>query len=155
MSERLLVSTRKGLFVMDRAGGGWRIGAPHFLGDPVSSSLLDRRDGTLYAALNLGHFGCKLRRSKDFGKNWEEVAVPAYPPQPDSAKDDKTPWKLMQIWCLRPVGEKELWAGTIPGGLFRSTDRGESWQMMDSLWTMPERLEWMGGGADHPGIHSI
>src|SRR3546814_7443416 len=52
MAEELFVATRKGLFLVE--GGGRQ--APRnlgFLGDPVSAFLEDRRDGTLYAALNL------------------------------------------------------------------------------------------------------
>ena len=26
---------------------------------------------------------------------------------------------------------------------------------MDSLWNVPERADWFGGGYDSPGIHSI
>jgi photosystem II stability/assembly factor-like uncharacterized protein len=48
-----------------------------------------------------------------------------------------------------------LWAGTIPGGLFRSDDRGETWRLNDPLWNEPERAKWFGGGYDHPGIHSV
>ena len=48
-----------------------------------------------------------------------------------------------------------IWCGTLPGGLFRSTDHGESWEMVRSLWDHPKRKQWMGGGADLPGIHSI
>ena len=62
------------------------------------------------------------------------------------------------IWALEPGGADEpgtLWAGTMPGGLFRSRDRGESWEMIRPLWDMPERNKWLGGGADIPGIHSI
>ena len=62
MSDRLLVSTRKGLFALRRNGAGWRIDEAHFLGDNVTLALVDRRDGAWYAALNLGHFGVKLRR---------------------------------------------------------------------------------------------
>jgi photosystem II stability/assembly factor-like uncharacterized protein len=48
-----------------------------------------------------------------------------------------------------------LWIGAIPAGLFRSDDRGESWQLDASLWNMPERKRWFGGGYDAAGIHSI
>ena len=48
-----------------------------------------------------------------------------------------------------------MWAGTLPGGLFRSDDFGRSWQLVESLWNRIERLEWLGGGYDVPGIHSI
>jgi hypothetical protein len=146
---KLYVGTKKGLFVVDNG----RIGAPQFLGDPVSMVLPDRKGATLYAALNLGHFGVKLHRSANGGNSWEEVAAPEYPPQPSGAKD-KTPWKLVQLWALESDG-KRLWAGTIPGGLFTSADRGASWQLVRSLWDRPERTEWSGGGYDHPGIHSI
>ncbi len=145
---KLYIGTKKGLFVVE----GDRIGKPHFLGDPVSMVLPDR-DGTLYAALNLGHFGVKLRRSADSGKSWEEVAAPEYPPQPAEAQE-KTPWKLVQLWSLESDGER-LWAGTIPGGLFTSKDRGKSWRLVESLWNLPARREWTGGGYDHAGIHSI
>jgi hypothetical protein len=145
---KLYVGTRKGLFVIEDG----RIGTPHFLGDPVSMVLPDR-DGMLYAALNLGHFGVKLRRSADGGRSWEEAAAPAYPPQP-AGSPDETPWKLVQLWSLESDGRR-LWAGTIPGGLFTSEDRGASWRLVESLWNRPERLEWTGGGYDHAGIHSI
>jgi hypothetical protein len=145
----LYVGTKKGLFVVD----GTKIGKPHFLGDPVSMVLPDRKDGMLYAALNLGHFGVKLHRSGDGGRSWQEVAAPEYPTQPEGATD-ATPWKLVQLWSLESDG-KRLWAGTIPGGLFVSEDRGASWQLLASLWNLPERREWTGGGYDHPGIHSI
>lgn len=154
MSNKLWIGTRKGLFAATRGGAGWALeAAPHFIGDPVSAVLADPRDGALYAALKLGHFGCKLHRSSDGGRSWAEVAVPAYPP---AAQDE--PAELEQIWILEAGGAQEpgvLWAGTTPGGLFRSADRGASWQLVSSLWDRPERKEWMGGGYDHAGIHSI
>ena len=155
MSERLLVATRKGLFTLERRAA-WRITATAFLGDPVSGVLHDPRDHALYAALNLGHFGVKLHRSRDGGGRWEEITAPAYPPQPEDAEGPA--WSLVQIWCLAAGGADQpgrLWAGTLPGGLFRSDDHGDSWTLVRSLWDRPERLEWFGGGADSPGIHSI
>jgi len=157
MTNRALISTRKGLFELVRGADGWDIDRVSFLGDPVSMALHDRRDGTTYAALNLGHFGVKLHR-RDAGSNsWVEVAAPVYPPQPASGDKD-VEWKLKLIWSLAAGGAHEpgvLWAGTIPGGLFRSADRGDSWQLVESLWQRPERRGWFGGGYDAPGIHSI
>jgi len=146
---RLHVGTRKGLFTLE--SGSWTLGRPAFLGDPVSAVLLD--GDSIYAALNLGHFGVKLQRSDNRGESWSEIAAPAYPPKPEGT-DDKVPWKLVQIWTLEGSG-RDLWAGTIPGGLFHSTDRGETWTLVRSLWDRKERQEWFGGGYDHPGIHSI
>lgn len=155
MNDRLLVATRKGLFTLERHAD-WRIVDTAFLGDPVSITLADARSNTLYAALNLGHFGVKLHRSRDGGAHWEEIAVPSYPPQPEGAEGPD--WSLVQVWCLESGGADQpglLWAGTMPGGLFRSDDHGDSWTLVRSLWDRPERVEWFGGGADSPGIHSI
>jgi hypothetical protein len=157
MSDRAYIGTRKGLFEIYRTHEAWHIDQQHFLGDPVSMVLPDRRDGTLYAALNLGHFGAKLHR-RDAGSNdWVEVAVPAFPVKPmDSA--DPVEWTMKQIWSLAAGGPDQpgvLWAGTLPGGLFRSNDRGETWHLVEGLWNVPERAQWMGGGYDVPGIHSI
>lgn len=156
MQYRALVSTRKGLFEVAGAGGRWRLCEAGFPGDPVSMALHDRRDGSSYAALNLGHFGVKLHRRDEGGGGWVEVAAPAYPPQTERADDVE--WKLQLIWSLAAGGADEpgvLWAGTIPGGLFRSPDRGASWQLVQALWEEPSRKQWFGGGYDAPGIHSI
>jgi hypothetical protein len=31
-----------------------------------------------------------------------------------------------------------LWTGTLPGGLFRSGDRGDRWELVRPLWNVPE-----------------
>lgn len=157
MSDRAYIATRKGLFEVYRTHEAWLLDQQHFLGDPVSMVLPDRRDGTLYAALNLGHFGTKLHRRDPGSSVWTEVAAPAFPAKPADSTDPVA-WTVKQIWSLAAGGPDEpgvLWAGTLPGGLFRSADRGDSWQLVEGLWNVPERAQWMGGGYDVPGIHSI
>jgi hypothetical protein len=159
MSDRLHVATRKGLFTFDRGAAGWTVGRRSFLGDPVTIVLDDARDDTLYAALNLGHFGVKLHRSKDGGQTWEERTAPSYPEIGTGSDAEKAEApSVKQIWALEAGGTDQsgvLWAGTIPGGLFRSDDGGGSWDLIESLWNRPERADWFGGGYDDPGIHSI
>lgn len=166
MSDRAWVATRKGVFAVERLGpaGKWRIGRSAFLGDNASMVFPDARDGSVYAALGHGHFGVKVHVSRDEGKTWSEGAVPVYPEQPKELPpppfEGKTaaPWSLELLWCLEAGGKDEpgvIWAGTIPGGLFRSADRGASWSLVRSLWDEPTRPQWFGGGYDHPGIHSI
>ena len=161
MSDRILVSTRKGVFTVERQQGRWRIAAADFLGDNVTLALHDRRSGYLYAALNHGHFGVKLHRRSDGA--WEEVAAPAYPPKPEGLIDrdgwgKDIPYSLINIFSLEIGGPGEdglIWCGTIPGGLFRSRDHGLSWELVRPLWDDPKRQQWMGGGTDWPAIHSI
>lgn len=156
MSARAWVATRKGLFELRRAGERWDIAAVSFLGEPVSAVLpadASAPDRPMVAALNLGHFGVKCHASDDRGRTWREVSTPAFPLQPAEARDD-IEWKLLQIWSLAASSDA-IWAGTLPGGLFRSADGGATWQLCESLWNDPRRHEWMGGGYDVPGIHSI
>ena len=165
MADRLHISTRKGLFTIQRADGKWQIADVAFLGATVTMSLTDARDGSWYAAIDHGHFGTHLHRSRDDGKRWDEIAVPQYPtgetvPQrmPEGDAATTKPAALSEIWALEPGGDDEpgkLWCGTIPGGLFVSNDGGDSWQLNEALWKRPERQMWFGGGKDDPGMHSI
>lgn len=154
MTERLYVGTRKGLFELVPGRGGWDIAEVSFLGDPVTAMLA--RDGTLHAALDLGHFGCKLWR-RDGNEAWRELAAPAFPPKPEAAADDPHPWSLGKIWVIEPGHVPgRLWAGTMPGGLFRSDDAGQTWSLNEPLWRMPERRQWQGvAGGEQPGISSV
>jgi photosystem II stability/assembly factor-like uncharacterized protein len=151
MTDRMLVSTRKGLLTL-RKNGGWHITATDFPGVAATAALRDPRDGALYVMLKHGHFGTKLHRSDDDGKSWKELPAPAFPT--DAAGEPS----LFQIWTLEPGGADQpgrLWAGALPAGLFASDDRGETWRLVRSLWDVPERAKWMGGGYDDAGIHSI
>lgn len=165
MSTRCHVATRKGLFTVDRSSSGWSISRVSFLGDNCTLVMHDPRSGHLLAALNHGHFGVKLHRSSDGGDTWKEIAAPKYPEKPADYKP-KNPvagapnvdWSLKLVWSLAPGGSAEpgvLWCGTLPGGLFRSNDLGDSWELNRPLWDDPRREMWFGGGADQPGIHSI
>ena len=50
----------------------------------------------------------------------------------------------------------ELFVGTEPGGVFKSSDYGETFELVDTLWNHPSREKnWFGGGRDHPGACSI
>jgi hypothetical protein len=164
MSNAFLVGTRKGLLIYRKANGRWRPEPLQFPGVKVPMVLSDRRDGKLYASVDHGHFGAKMHRSEN-GVDWEELPPPAYPERPADVeptlcpmRKKEIPWSLELIWSLESGGRDEpgvLWCGTIPGGLFKSSTSGESWDLVRSLWDRPERAKWFGGGYDYPGIHSI
>jgi len=152
MTDRAWVATRKGLFEFRHKANGWDIANVSFLGEPVSMVLPPTTSGRMLAALNLGHFGVKVHSSDDGGTTWNEVATPTYPEQPPEATG--VAWKLVQIWSMESH-DRTIWAGTLPGGLFRSDDGGTTWALNEALWNKPERAGWFGGGYDVPGIHSI
>lgn len=162
-ATRLYVATRKGLFTVER-NQGWSIAGVDFLGDNCSAVLAHPQTGALYVALDHGHFGVKLHRSTDGGDSWHELEAPRYPDKPEDEEDwvdmhgRTVPHSLLLIWCLEadhPQRPDGLWCGTVPGGLFHSADRGESWRLIEGLWEHPERRRWFGGGMDYPGIHSV
>ena len=121
MSDRLLVSTRKGLIVLERKGGAWTISNTAFPGVPVTAALADPRDGAIFVALKHGHFGPKMHRSDDGGCEFVDIGTPAFPTDAAGAP------AVLQYWTLESGGPHHpdrLWIGAIPAGLFRSDDRG-------------------------------
>lgn len=157
MKSTLLLGTRKGFISYQYKNGNWTAENLSFEGVPVSIAYADTRTGTWWAALDHGHWGVKLHRSKDRGNSWEEVTAPAYPE--GSEIKDGIPATTRYIWAIANGGKKfpsRLWLGTDPGGLFLSEDAGNSFQLVKSLWDHPTRKEgWFGGGRDQPGIHSV
>jgi photosystem II stability/assembly factor-like uncharacterized protein len=152
----LLLGTRKGLIIYERSKKVWKHASTHFIGIPVSLTFIDDRTNTWWACLDHGHWGVKLHRSLDKGKNWEEIEAPKYP-EGYEIKEGK-PAKVNYIWAMTHGGvdrPKRLYIGTDPGGLFQSDDHGETWRLVESLWNHPSRDQWFGGGRDDPGIHSI
>ncbi|MGA1197470.1 MAG: WD40/YVTN/BNR-like repeat-containing protein, partial [Candidatus Latescibacterota bacterium] len=163
--HNILIGTRKGLFIYEKQTQGWVLAKKEFLGIPVNMVMADPRDKSLYAVLLHGHFGTKIHRSTDNGQTWAEIATPQYPSDLPKEKrmssEPEETWyqpKLEKIWSLTPGHASQpnvLWCGTIPGGLFKSTDKGNSWELITSLWDREERKQWFGGGEDYAGLHSI
>ncbi len=158
----LLVATRKGAFILKADGTRrtWRLSGPILLGNVVHHLVLDPRDGrTMLLAARTGHLGPTVFRSADLGRTWKEASrPPAFPKAPEGERGrvvDHTFW-------LTPghPSEPEAWyAGTSPQGLFRSEDRGDTWQPVPGLNDDPQYRAWMGGAQDGtpdgPKLHSV
>ncbi len=154
--KKLYVGTRKGLFIFERNGAGYRLKRSSHLGIPVQNTLFDERTGRLWALLDHGHWGQKLSRSTDDGKTWEEIESPKYPD--GEMVNDDTAATMRLIWVAATGSNDQpgrIYLGTEPGGLFRSDNDGESFELVRSLWEHPTRKGWFGGGRDQAAIHSI
>jgi photosystem II stability/assembly factor-like uncharacterized protein len=159
---RVLVGTRKGLFVLaaDRARKRWSIEGPHFLGQVVNSALIDPRDGrSAVAAVKAGHLGPTVYRSSDLGLTWKEARVPpAFPKAGEACLGES----VNAVFWLTPgpAAEPGTWyAGTTPQALFRSEDGGETWQSVEGFNAHPDRRRWIGDPQATPPdggtLHSI
>lgn len=89
MAERLYVASKKGLLIYERAAKGWRHASTAFIGLPVSLSLASPDNKTVFAGLNLWHFGTKLHRSTDGGATWTELQAPKFAKEEGGDTDAK------------------------------------------------------------------
>ncbi len=132
----LLVGTAKGLFRVfrDAAGEACRIDGPHLAGYSVLHTLA-APDGTLFAATSHKVWGAHIYASEDHGASWTSLeSAPGYPAQSRRGA-------TRAVWYLALAGGT-LFAGIDPAGLFRSDDRGRSWQPVDGLNEHPTRSTW-------------
>src|ERR1051325_2801005 len=144
MTQRILIciGTKKGLFVAE-AGKSRRkfsLRGPFGAGVAVYSALIDQRTSPrIYASSCNPYFGMKVLVSTNLGKGFKETkSAPAFPKEDGRA--------LANIWSIE-VGDakKELWCGVEPASLFRSTDGGDSWDMVSGISNHEHARKW------HPG----
>ncbi len=145
------VGTRKGLWLARSADRiEWQVEGPHFLMSEVAAVCFDQRrgDGRMLAGVMSWHWGPTVQVSDDGGRTWseEEHRAIAFP------KDDDT--ALKRVWQLTPDPHDAdvVWAGCEPHSLWRSADRGETFELNRGLWDHPHHPKWgdgFGGGAVH------
>lgn len=156
---KLLVGTSKGLVVYYKQGNKWQVQKTHFLGLPVSVVYVNDITNTWWVGISHYHWGQKLHFSDDNGASWKSVALPKYPYK--AQLSNAQPATLKKIWVIQHGGTQypnRIWLGTEPGGLFKSEDNGQSFQLIESLWNHPSRMNrqaWFGTGRNQPFIHSI
>ncbi len=146
MSKRvvLCIGTKKGVFVAEssKTRRSFELRGPFGPGVAVYATMIDAR-GTprLYASSCNAFFGMKVLRSTDLGKSFKETkAAPAFP------KDDGR--ALANIWSLEAGdGKKDLWCGVEPASLFRSSDGGDTWEMVPGLSNHAHARKWQPGNG--------
>ena len=153
MTTVLMIGTRKGLWVArseDRST--WSLQGPDEVIGEVHSVAVDTRHGRprLYMGTRQWHIGPQVRWSDDLGETWSwgPVGGPAFP--------EDTGVAVEAVWSLAapPTEPDVLYAGTEPSALFRSTDRGETFELVRGLWDHPHRTQWEPGGGGQ-AIHTL
>ena len=147
----VMVGTRKGLWIghSDEHRTEWKWDGPQFNMEEVYSCMVDTRGDTprLFAGASSPWLGPKVAHSDDLGATWDTG------PDGGIRFPEDTGATVERIWQLQPgVGDDVVWAGTEPGAVFRSVDRGETFTLERALWDHPHRPEWnagYGGQAFH------
>jgi photosystem II stability/assembly factor-like uncharacterized protein len=166
MSNRVLVGTRKGAFIVEKQNGRWTPRLAGHGGMGVNFVAADPNTGALWAALGHGHWGAKLSRSTDGGATWSDAAQIKYPdgarhyvpPPPTEDGEGDGPVKLedatlLKLWVIAFGPDGRIYVGTIPGGLFTSVDGGDSFALNRPLWNHESRggdlFDGEGSGMTH------
>ncbi len=146
MPERvvLCIGTKKGLFVAEgsKTRRSFALRGPFGPGVAVYSALIDMRGKPrLYASSCNAFFGMKILRSTDLGKSFKETrSAPAFPQDDGRA--------LINIWALEAGDDKkDLWCGVEPASLFRSSDGGDSWEMVPGISNHEHARKWQPGNG--------
>ena len=151
----LMIGTSKGLFLArsDDNRKAWEVSAPHFPMTGVYAVGIDTRRATprLLVSATSSHFGPTVATSDDLGRSWHE------PERAPIAFPEGTGASLERVWQLAPGPADQpdlVYAGTQPSALFRSTDGGLTYELVESLWNHPHRPDW-GAGFGGQAIHTI
>jgi photosystem II stability/assembly factor-like uncharacterized protein len=148
VSPLLLVGTRKGLFLLrgDESRREWKLEGPLLSGWEVFHAIRDTRDGAVYLAANNWVYGATVQRSDDLGESWERSEGLGLP--------EDSELTLEKSWHVEPGADGDLYLGAAPGVLFRSANRGETWDVNRGLLEHPTRERWQ-PGAGGMCTHSI
>lgn len=142
----LALGTTKGLFLVSDGV----LDGPSFPGESVHTFA--QLPGRYLASGLDAHFGATVRVSDDAGITWQQGSS-----RPIAFPDD-TEASLEAVWQLhpdrRPDRSSTVWAGTEPAALFRSDDRGESFELVRGLYDHPDRPGWEPGGGGL-ALHTI
>jgi hypothetical protein len=160
---RVYLGTRKGIYVAEseRARRKWKVRGPYEAGGDVYHVKPDpRAPGHVYAGVNNAYWGPMMFRSKNHGRTWTEIAPPLLPVQKDRKPQmgpGATPAPIQAIWHIEPGPATEpdtLFVGVDPYSLYRSDDRGASWQPVAGINEHSTKENWNPGNGG-PCLHTI
>lgn len=160
----LTVGTKRGLFLLESGVGRkhWKVSGPFMKGWSVPYAFLDVRGApTLHAGGSHFAFGASVQSAPLRTMKFKAAdKLPEFPKlNPKAAKFakqygiDASP----KIWMIAPGPPKQkrvLYLGTAPAGLFRSEDKGKTWEPVKGINRHKTRKDW-GPGAGGQCLHSI
>ncbi len=148
-----MIGTRKGMWLgrSDDAREDWDFTGPHHDMEEVYSCMIDTRSSPprLLAGASSSWLGPQVRRSDDLGASWQETGENGirFPDDIDASVE--------RIWQLAAgCDATTVWAGSEPGAVWKSSDRGESFSLVRGLWDHPHRQEW-GAGFGGQAFHTL
>ncbi len=173
----LFAGTHKGglVFTSDAARKKWEASDLLFKSWEVMHMKLDGRDQRLHISVTHPVYGPVTQFSDDFGKTWTQAKQvptlnrPSKSGRPigsvqeasqvgwDASKLKDDPEKVIKTWHIEPGRDNEpgvLFAGVQPASLFRSSDRGDNWELVEGLYDHPQRGQWA-PGAGGLCLHTI
>jgi photosystem II stability/assembly factor-like uncharacterized protein len=154
VAHLLFIGTEKGLFRASSTDDrkSWDVSGPQFPMTNVYAVGMDQRpDSTrMMASVSSSHFGPSVAVSDDLGATWRE------PDQPPLAFPDSAGVALERVWqfAVSPTTEGVIYAGTQPSALFKSTDGGQTYDIVLGLWNHPHRPDW-GAGFGGQAVHTV
>lgn len=144
----ILVGTTKGAFLF-RSDAGRRqftISGPYLGGEEVASIALDGRNGhpRILAGAMSWQWGGGIVTSDNLGETWSD------PAERRVKFPEATGAALTRVWQITPAGVDQpnvIFAGVEPAALFKSTDGGETYSLVEGLWNHPHRPTWQPGNG--------
>jgi photosystem II stability/assembly factor-like uncharacterized protein len=136
----ILLGTKKGAFIMegDEQRRSFELHGPFCETWPMNHVVADPATGTIYGGGGNEWFGPAVWMSTDLGATWTHSSEGmAYEAGEDPIKS---------VWSVAP-GQRCVYAGVEPAGLFRSEDGGASWRHVAGLRDHPSRPRWQPGGG--------
>lgn len=140
----VMVGTKKGTFLFwsDADRQTWQYSHHHW-GWQTHALSYDARYGSIYAATNRSDDKAVIQCSNDGGLTWKQLKQ-GLPLVAEKARPIREIWQVQPGHPDRPG---EIWVGTREAGLYRSSDRGESWQAVSGLNNHATTGTWSSGGA--------
>ena len=137
----LLIGTSKGLFLLDESA---ELKGPFLAGTSVPAAAFDPGNRRLLASTTNPFWGTGIVASDDLGKTWQQPETPniQFPADTGAA--------VTQAWQIAPAGPDQpdvVYVGVEPAALFKSTDGGQTFELVRGLWDHPHRPTWQPGGG--------